>query len=224
MTRALIHQLGWTPIRGTKWLEVDSVELDGAGILGDRAWSPIDMSNCCLKAAKHPELMLLDPTVVELPTPGDETTRAHYWDREFPASVHGGAAAAALAEAVGKPTLLAHTNTRPGFIWGAPLSVICLSDVEQLPKPLTRYRANVIIDDLAEPLHLGPGTQLRLGAAVICITNPIDRCTVIEHNPTTGLRDERILRQLGPRLELGWGATVVTPGKVGARDPITLER
>lgn len=222
MDSARILLLGWTPVRGTLWHEVDAVELDGAGIKGDRAWSAVDRHHNCLKAAKHPELLPLRIPPADLPTPGEETDEVRYWDRVFPASVHGGDLAHRLTELVGKPTLLAHTSQRPSFIWGSPLSVICLSDLVNLPRPLARYRANIIVDDVDDALRLDRGVHLQLGDALIRITEPIDRCIVIEHDPATGVRDERILKRLAPKVELGWGAQVLAPASLRIGDQARL--
>lgn len=215
-----MHRIGWTPVRATKWLEAQAAQIDDHGIVGDRVWSAVDTDGQCVRAGKHPEQLLVDVDGRHLPSPGAATTTVRYWGRDLRASLHEGIIAERLSAAVGQPVLLAHTPQQPGFIWGAPISVICLSELVGLPLPLSRYRANIIVDDSSSPLGLTGGCRLRIGTTELQVTEPIDRCVVIDHNPQTAARDEAILPKLAPNLHLGWGCEVLTPGVVDVGDRV----
>lgn len=208
--------LGWTPIRGTRWLDADAFDLDGAGVPGDRLYSAVTPDLTCVKAMKHPELFawVADRS---LPADGGRPASVTYWGRSFAALVWEDKIAASLSEVLGERVLLARADERPGFIWDCPISLITTSELAGLSGPLGRYRANVVLDDTDAPVPLRAGERVALGEAVLELVRPIERCVLIDRNPFDGGPLPPMLPRLGPAVTLGWGCRVVRAGRVGVQ-------
>lgn len=225
-----VVRLGRTPVRGTRWLTPDLLDLDAGGVRGDRDWSAVDSRLDAVRAARHPEMMRLVVEDADLPRvpraghPGGTTVT--YWGRPVPASLHDGPLADRLSACVGEPVRLARTRRPGGFIWGAPVSVLFTSELAGLPHEpaveIDRYRANVVIDDQAggssTPILVEPGMLLDAGGVRLRVVEPIDRCIVIDHHPLTGERDQRLMGRLRPGALLGWGCSVEAPGRLRVGD------
>lgn len=88
-----------------------------------------------------------------------------------------------------------------------------------------RFRANVVIE-LAEPTPFAeagwPGTQLSVGAAVVGVLAPTERCAVTTFDPDTLAREPRVLAALARERENLFGvyAQVMRPGWVQVGDPV----
>lgn len=230
MSMARVVRLGWTPVRGTRWLAPDALVVDADGVRGDRAWSGVDATLDAVRAARHPEMMRLvvDPRDLPDAASAGELTEVTYWGRPIPASLHDGPLAERLTDCVGEPVRLARSHRAGGFVWGAPVSVILTSELDALPHDppveIDRYRPNVVIDDSRAPLVLAPGTVLDAGGVRLRVIEPIDRCIVIDHHPLTGERDQHLMARLRPGALLGWGCEVETPGRLGVGDPVVVSR
>lgn len=218
-----VESLGLSPLKGTSWLQRDVVDLTRHGLAGDRRWSPVGPDLRCVKATDVPWLAGVRVTPADLPPPqsalhGGEQRTVMYYDRAFRCQLHDGELAARLSEAAGRELLLARTTGEVGFIWSSPVSVLLRSEISELPGDTGRYRPNVVLDDRAAPLQLAVGDRLDLGEVVLQVERPLERCLVIDHDPVTGRRDQRLLGRLRPGVLLGWGCRVVRPGalRVGA--------
>ena len=214
---AVVVELGWTPVRGTRWLQRDSLRFDAGGVEGDRAYSAVTRSVrtgqfACVRAIAHPELMrvVVDPEL--LPRGTGTPAPVIYWGRSFEAEIF--ADPLGLGPLIGERIQLARTAQRPGFVWDCAVSVVTLSMLRARPGPLSRYRANVIIDDLADPLHFEAAGRLRVGEVELQLERPIDRCRLLDHDPTTGRQDRAVLAALGADIRLGWGARVIRSGSM----------
>ena len=165
---ARIERLGHTLVRGTAWRSLPAAEVGDHGIASDRRWTPVRPDLTCPRATDHPHLVRVDlgpddlPGAAEALHRGDELPIAYY-DRTLAARVYGGPAAERLSDALGEPVHLAHTTGSHGFIWSEPVSVLLRSELGGLPGDVDRYRANVVVDDIADPLRLAVGDHLALG-------------------------------------------------------------
>lgn len=216
--------LGWTPVRGTRWLEPGALDLDAVGVVGDRAYSPVTPDLACVKAMRHPELLAWSAAPDRLPTSGGRPATLAYWGREFPGEVWDDATASELSALYGAPLLLARTAARPGFIWDCPVSLLTTTELGDLPGPPARYRANVVLDDADDPVPLRPGTRVEVGESVLELVRPIERCVLIDRDPATGQPIPPVLGRLGPAVTLAWGCRVVRPGRVRRDAPAEPDR
>lgn len=217
---ASVRALGWTPVKGTRWLGSESLVIDPDGVVGDRVFSPVSPSLVCLKASAYPQLMAWTGNLGELADADGRRATVSYWGRPFDATVFDNAIAAELSELAGEPTLLARAQTRPGFIWDCPVSLLTSSELAGLKGPVERYRSNILVDDADDPVVLRAGTRVELGECVLELVRPIERCVVIDRDPITGAQLTPMLGRLGPAVTLGWGCRVVRGGRV-EREPAT---
>ncbi|KAA2314519.1 MOSC domain-containing protein [Pseudooceanicola sediminis] len=95
----------------------------------------------------------------------------------------------------------------------AALSEACGTDLD--PR---RFRGNLWIDGLAAWEELDwPGRRLKIGDAVLEVSERIDRCRATETNPATGERDIntlQVLRKTWGHIDFGVKARVITDGTV----------
>ncbi|MGO4958261.1 MOSC domain-containing protein [Luteococcus sp. Sow4_B9] len=231
---AQVEALGWTPVKGTRWLETGLLVTTEHGAVGDRLWSPVTRSADgelrAVRAPQVPELASVTVLAGELPTlgehqamPGDEH-EVTYYDRRFKCSIHGGPVALRLSQAAGSPLLLARVSGRTGFIWSSPLSILLRSELDELglPDDLPRYRANIVLDDRDAPLKPQTGDWLQVGDLQLEVERELDRCQLVNHSPVTGERDEDLLGRLRPGLLLGYGCRVRTPGLLRTGQPANI--
>lgn len=172
-----------------------------------------------------------------------------YWGRPVEADLFDPpwcAPGSAVARLVGQPVRLARARRRPGFLWHWPVSVLLVSEVpglvddedEQgrreegqglpgdgegpgLPSGLARYRPNLVVDDRHAPLALAAGTVLRIGAVTLVCRERIERCAVVNHDPSDVERVTPVLRSL-PDHRLGWGCEVLAEGNVSCGTPVEV--
>ncbi len=149
-----------------------------------------------------------------------------YWGRGARLCLQDTALNALLSEELGRDVVLARAE-RGDVVYADPVSIVTVGALRRLsqslrdagcavPSPLdVRFRATVTLDAPDDP---PPGTRLRLGTAVVEVTDPLERCAAIDLDPTTGERTgSRLLEHLRTadgRLLFGVGARVVAPGSV----------
>lgn len=248
-----VRRLGFAAVKGTRHLSRPVVDLTTAGPEGDRRYAVADpATGRVLRTVDHPALARVaaevddgllrlrfpDGTLVEGPEQdgvGVPSLDGDYWGRPVTLRPLDGSHDATLTAYLGLPATL--VATEPGaVVWGAPVSVVTTGELDRLAGRLRaageavpvaldqRFRATVTLEADSDP---GPGTRLRLGAAVVEVVGRIDRCAVIDADPLTGRRDTRLLRHLEQRDGLplfGVDARVVVPGTVRVGDPGTPER
>ncbi len=126
---------------------------------------------------------------------------------------------------LGREVSLARAE-RGDVVYADPISIVTTGALRRLCEALhtsgyavppafdVRFRATVTLDADEDP---APGTRLQLGEAVVEVGEPLERCAVIDLDPRTGERNSRLLehvRSSDGRLLFGFGARVVTPGRV----------
>ncbi|CAN7239096.1 MOSC domain-containing protein [Knoellia sp. LjRoot47] len=242
-----VTRLGLALLKGTRHLDRDEIELDASGPVGDRTWCLVDGAAArVLRTVENPRLLSLSV----LPTAGglrvttldgrtlEATTRdaahgiraADYWGRGARIRVQDTDLNAFLSDELGRDVVLARAE-RGDVVYADAVSVVTAGALRRLadtlrasgyavPSPLdARFRATVTLDADEDP---APGTQVRLGGAVVEVTAPLDRCAVIDLDPVTGERTgSRLLEHLRSpdgRLLFGMGARVVSPGTVRVGD------
>lgn len=228
---AIVERLGSATVKGLSWSAPGGVQIVGQGVVGDRHWSPVTPELVCIKATDFPAMVGLSATLSELPRAPHvlfdgipQTVR--YYNRPVTARVFGGPLAEKISEAAGRRLYLACAEGPGHFLWSSPVSVLLRSELGALPNDVDRYRANVVLDDRAEPLNLTAGTRLELGDAVLEVERELERCVLINHHAVSGERDASLLGQLRPGPVLGYGCNVIRVGTVhlGARVRVVRDR
>ncbi|GGB78517.1 hypothetical protein N798_15295 [Knoellia flava TL1] len=245
-----VTRLGLALVKGTRHLDRDDVVLDRHGPVGDRTWCLVDRAAArVLRTVENAHLLRLavhDVGTVEEPrlavtTPDGRTTEAgtrdavngiqafDYWGRGARIRLQDTALHDVFSEALGRDVVLARAE-RGDVVYADPVSVVTTGALRRLEESLreagyavrspldARFRATVTLDLDDDP---PPRTRLRLGEAVVEVTDPLERCAVVDLDPVTGERtDVRLLSHLRAddgRLLFGMGARVLRPGTLRRR-------
>lgn len=244
---AHVSRLGLALVKGTCHLDRDDVVLDRHGPVGDRTWCLVDRAAArVLRTVENPALLRLTVRDVGSPeelrlavtTADGRTTEAatrdavhgirafDYWGRGARIRLQDTALHDAFSEVLERDVALARAD-RGDVVYADPVSVVTTGALRRLEEALradgyavsspldARFRATVTLDLDDDP---PPGTRLRLGEAVVEVTEPLERCAVVDLDPVTGERiDVRLLphlRAADGRLLFGVGARVLRPGTV----------
>jgi len=234
----VVHSVGFAPVKGMRHLDLDHVDLDEHGAVGDRAFCLVDVDRRrVLRTVRHPALMGIvarsydDGLALTLPT-GEhadgpaaatgETITCDYWGRPVDLALTDGPHAELVSAHLGHDVRLARAP-RAAVVFGDPLTVVTTASLHELGAEAARFRATLVLDTdepWVEDHWLG--REVDLGGATVRIGGPVPRCTVIDHHPETGVKDARLLRALVRRRPtnkagepmFGVYATVTRPGRV----------
>ncbi|KGN37602.1 MOSC N-terminal beta barrel domain-containing protein [Knoellia subterranea] len=236
-----ITRLGLALLKGTRHLDRDEIELDAHGPVGDRTWCLVDRAAArVLRTVDNPRLLRITvrPTdggfVVTTPEGHslDAATRDaadgiqayDYWGRGARIRLQDSDCSAFFSEYLSRDVVLARAD-RGDVVYADPISIVTTGALRRLEEALTRsgyavrspldarFRATMTLDLEHDP---EPGTRLQLGDAVVEVTDPLERCAVIDLDPETGERTNTQLlqriRTTDGRLPFGVGARVVSAG------------
>lgn len=213
--------VGYAPVKGTRHLAHEVVELAPGGVVGDRERCVVDVERRhVLRTVQHPGLVavravrdgatlrleLPSGEVAESPTPetGEELV-AEYWGRAVPLRLLGGPHADLVSGHLGRSVRLAAAPPG-GVVYGEAVTVVTTGSLRALADRLgravgeldpARFRASVVLahdEPFAEDGWVG--RELALGAARVRVTGPVARCAVVDLGPATGERDLPVLRAL----------------------------
>jgi uncharacterized protein YcbX len=235
-----VVRIGFASVKGAQHLARPAATLTRSGVVGDRVFCLLDPADDrCLRTVEHPSLLQAradwDGTTLTVslpagtwagpPTPTGEQRTADYWGRPTPVSVVHGPWAAAYSAHLGRDVLL--VRAAPGdVVYGGPVTIVSTDALARLGGAVdpARFRPSLVVSGEDPP----PGTTLRIGPApgvVLAVRRRVPRCAVIDHHPTTGVRDARLLRALpveDGEPVLGVEADVLVPGAVTSGDPVTV--
>lgn len=250
MSSGTVTELYRYPVKSLQGLACSSLQIESEGVAGDRQWALIDVETETLMSAKRWSRLfeasageagidLPDGTHVPYQSPdvdtllsawmgrpvrlaraGTPTERsyemtfdppddsAEYYAIPAPAGTFVDLAAVHL---VSTSTLAAGVDARPDLDW----------DVR-------RFRPNVVIDAEVEPFgeDAWTGTALRVGAAVLSVSQPTVRCAMpLRAQPGLDRQPElySALDDLHDN-HLGIYLDIVEPGRIAVGDPVTSER
>lgn len=168
---------------------------------------------------------------------------ADYWGRGARVRLQDTALNDVLSNHLGREVSLARAD-RGDVVYADPVSIVTTGALRRLceasdragyagpggawdPRPPldARFRATLTLEAEEDP---ATGTRLRVGEAVLEVGAPLERCAVIDLDPTTGERTgsrlmERIRTEDG-RLPFGVGARVVRPGMLRRGELVALMR
>jgi len=112
------------------------------------------------------------------------------------------------------------------------VSIINLASVRDLervtgtPIDATRFRGNIMIDGIEAWSEFGwLGKDIECGSAVFNIEDRIERCAAINVNPTTGVRDQNLVKALQVgfgHIDMGVFATLTKAGTIATNDSLNL--
>ena len=239
-----VARLLMAPLKSTRLVEVDRVELGPDGVEGDRAFFLLGADGSSLRGPRRLPLCRLEATwaegvlsvrlpdgVVVAGEPVDgEPVRARWdMDLEVDAVVVEGPWAVALSAFCGEPVRLARVARGRGGWSGFPVSVIGGPSIDALGLgPVDPRRFRMLVETaggapFAEDAWVG--RDVRIGAALVRIEEACARCAVTTVDPETGERDVDALRAMVTAkgvADLGVYGRVLEPGTVRVGDPVAL--
>ena len=245
----VVRSAGFSPVKGTRHLPVDAMELDELGPPGDRAWCFVDVAaRRVLRTVQHPSLVAVvavaSPAGLELtlpdgsraagvPEPTGEPLSCDYWGRQVDLMLSEGPHAALVSGFLGHDVRLA-AAPRGGVVFAAPVTLVGTATLLDLgetvgrPVEAGRFRATLVVET-DEPYveDSWSGAVVDVGGARLRVGATVPRCAVVDHHPETGVRDLRLLKAMtrsrptnaAGEPVLGVYAECVRPGRVWARIP-----
>ncbi len=233
-----MRSVGFAPVKGMRHLDLDHVELDEQGAVGDRAYCLVDVERRrVLRTVQHPSLMGIvaqaydDELALTLPTgeqadgpasASGKTITCDYWGRPVELALTDGPHAELISRHLGQDVSLARAP-RTAVVFGDPITVVTTASLREMDVEAARFRATLVLDTDEPWLEdTWLGREIDLGGATVRIGGPVPRCAVIDHHPETGEKDARILRALVRQRPtnragepmFGVYATVTRPGRV----------
>lgn len=220
------------PIKSLAGLRAPTLDLDARGVIGDRALAVYGAdgkigSGKATRRFRRMDGLLECSTNIE--ADGTITLRTPAGDICPAPSPE---ANAALSRLLGEPVELRPEEAVAHFDVG-PLHILTTSSLEWVaqrlgaPVSTSRFRPNLVVSTPGAAPHSEDGwvgRQLALGSAILEITEPTERCVMVNLAQPGLPTDERILRLLAREHDacLGVYASVVAPGRIGVGDAVEV--
>ena len=216
-----VDQIGQVFVKATRFLHPDCVEVERDGIRHDRAFALIEADNRFVGSEQHREFIPLkftfdaeqDSLQLELPDgrcvdgPASRSDRAfgieHAGLRTIEVAEVAGPWHGVLSEYAGRSIRLVRCLSTGRSIDVLPVTFLTTGSLRRLAHEVgssvdaARFRAGFVIDNDIEHEEDGwDGRTLRIGTALLKVRTAVPRCAVTGFNPTTGLRDQEVMKGL----------------------------
>lgn len=226
MTVASLHRY---PVKSVLGEQVDRLEVDARGCVGDRVWA-VTTGDGMLGSGKAGHRFTALPGLQQLRARLVGATVLLRFPDGTELPVDDPAAALAVSRHVGNPVSLEPETDGTHFDDG-PLSLLGTASVASVAAELgddvspARFRANVVLRT-AEPWaeDAWEGRRLRLGSVLLDVVATSPRCVMVDAATAEAPALPGVLRAVGRlhHAELGIIAEVVEPGVVEAGDEVHL--
>lgn len=209
-----VGQLWRYPVKSLAGEPLEHAQLTEGGIVGDRIVHVRGPEGVRTARRQHRLLGLHGIVGAD----GVAQVNGHRWDT--------GAALSLIRAAAGNDAWLAMDGGLGRFDV-LPLLVATDGAIAAFGRDGRRLRPNLVIagvDGLDE--RTWPGSELRIGPAIIRLDSLRPRCPMTTIDPDTLERDPDVLRDIGRRFrgQLALNADVVRPGLISVGDPVRLVR
>lgn len=249
-----VSRLSVTPVRSLALTHPDRIDLGEHGVADDRRYSIFNEAGRVFDGTKFGPLVQVgarldhEPERLTLTFPGGEVVTGEVklgepihpviYDRRFTARPVIGPWADALSAHAGQPLQLIRSDRLPGERDRNPVSIVSEASVEELARrgndgeslDARRFRMLVQVAGASRPHEEDEwmGREVRIGQAVVRVTQPDPRCVITTQDPETGHRDFPTLHAIkeyrglrdGRKIDFGVYADVVTPGSVSVGDEV----
>jgi uncharacterized protein YcbX len=241
MAAPRVATLAYTPVKGTRLVHPEAVEVDAGGVRDDRLFHVVAAAGGLQLDARRSALAPVESAWdrrsgrLRLRMPGGAViedrvelgaplTGRVSWDGGRPLAGREvlGPWSAALTDLLGEPVALAMVGEARRAVDVAPVTLVSEASVARLERELggtpigaARLRMNVVLagaDEHEEDAWYG--RRLTAGDCVLRVTGPVPRCVVVTRDPRTGRRDADVLRAI-----VGYRPAVERPGEEPVRAP-----
>jgi uncharacterized protein len=214
------------PVKAMGGEALESVEVDGRGLVGDRAYAVVD-GDGKLASGKHSRRFRRRDQVFEFAsrtTPGGVVVSGR--EGEWPTP--GDALDGVLSQAMGSPVRVLPETTTPYFDAGH-VSLVGTASLAWCAEHLgvdadrRRIRPNLVIET-AEPFVEESWTVVEVGGVRLTPVKRIERCRMIDIAQEGLPREGRWLKALTQAREMNLGvyADVARPGRLAVGDPVGI--
>ncbi len=201
------------PVKGLRGERLEAARVEPGGIPGDRSVCVVDERG--IVTGRRKQRML--GAQASLDGTGNALVGGHPWDSAEASALIGGVAGES-----------AQLQRPEGGHRHDAADVLLLSDgsVGQLGYDRRRYRPNFLIEGADGPVELGwIGRHVRLGAVLLRVDEPCERCVITTIDPDTIEVDLAVLERTRDELDglIGVYCTVAEPGTVRVGDAVAEE-
>ena len=246
-----VSRLAVAPVKGLALAPVDEVEVTPHGVPQDRRFYLVEESGklvtgtrdsplFTVRAATDDDASRLSLTFADGRELAGEVELGNAATTTFfgrPVAGHAveGPCGAALSELLGRPVRLLRADDGGGGFDSYPVSLLSDASLEELTRqsgdgPVDGRRFRMLVHVAGTQPHEEDewlGRRVRLGEALVEVTERDPRCRMTTRNPDTGVRDWDSLKAIkGYRgvvedgINFGVYASVVEPGRVRVGDPV----
>ncbi|MDI3403529.1 MOSC domain-containing protein [Streptomyces cavernicola] len=222
------------PVKSMRGEDRDRLDLDAGGVVGDRLWA-LRHADGKLGSGKNSRRFRKAPWLIDCAAAYDDT--ADTVSVQLPDGARVTPGDPRLAELCGPGAELVREEPDaqpPGHQDQAPVSLVGTASLRALgrllggdvPADIRRFRKNIVVDTAGDEPWAEEGwigRELRIGGALLRITERVPRC-VMTTLPQPGLpADGRVLKTLADTRDLCFGvyAEVVAPGAIALGDQVT---
>ncbi len=216
-----VTQLGQVFVKATQFLHPERVQIVQSGIRFDRAFALVEADDRFVGSDQHGSFFPLKFAF----DPNEDSLRLEYADGralEGPARGTGrawgidhaglrtidvveveGPWRDALTAFAGRPIGLVRCVSIGAAIDVLPITLLTTASLRRLaqevggPVDAARFRAGLVLDNrLEHEEDSWDGRQLRIGTALLRVRTPVPRCGITGFNPTSGQRDQEVMKGL----------------------------
>ena len=226
------------PVKSLQGERVAAAELTRTGLAGDRRWALFDLgTGLGLTARRHPVLLhaaarLREDGGVDVVLPdgsvaADDGALSAWLGR--PVELRAADVAGPRRyenpddiETEAEDSWWVFEGCRDAFHDSVPVTLLSTATIGS--HPVRRFRPNVLLDSGGEDALLG--ATVRIGDAVVTLTEPVPRCVMVTRAQPGGIEVDRdVLRWIHRERAgaLAVGGTVLRPGTVRVGDEVTAD-
>jgi MOSC domain-containing protein len=219
---ASVCALAFTPVKGTRLVHADSVDVDRHGVAGDRAFHVLEADGggqlsaipglIAVESGWDPATQTLTlgvpgrPPVSGRVRLGERLTGVVRWDGDRPVASRRvlGPWSALLSEHLGREVVLGRPQAAARAVDVGPLTLVSMASVQRVAEQLggpavdpARLRMNLHVDGVGAFAEDGwYGRRIALGGAVLRVRGPVPRCAIVTSDPVSGVRDRPVLKAI----------------------------
>lgn len=239
-----VARINVAPVKSLRLHHPDAIRLEPHGATDDRRFLLVDDLGRIYNGSRDTTLVLVGATwdstarrlamtlpegaIIEGEVVRGPSTAVVIYGRRVRGHVVEGPWAGALSDLVGRQLTLVERDDAGWATDLRPATLVSQASLGVIDGDGRRFRMLLEVDSLeAFEEEQWRNRRVRVGEAMLLITDPMPRCAVPSANPDTGRRDRNVLRELVDRRDpvdgeacLGVCAEVLRPGEVRVGDDV----